>query len=129
MLCILGELAFRAAVFKGRRHTMLQGVLWVLDMYLASDCPDYRFTYEREGPSAGAIIEAAAASTAIRRKRLPQVLLTSALGGPNVGAPALSCNAVSPARAACTAGNQAAGPATRMLEHSSQSSQILPHHR
>ena len=54
-------------------RTTLQGILWVLDMYLASDCPDYRFTYERDAPTAGAIIEAAAASSTIRRKRLPQV--------------------------------------------------------
>jgi hypothetical protein len=53
---------------------LLQGILWVLDMYLASDCPDYRFTYERESPSAAAIIDTVAASTTVRRKRLPQVI-------------------------------------------------------
>lgn len=40
---------------------------------MASDCPDYRFTYEREGPSAAAILEAATSTTNIRRKKLPQV--------------------------------------------------------
>ena len=51
-------------------HT--QGVLWTLDMYLASDCPDYRFTYECEAPTAAALIQAAAGAP-IRRKRLAQV--------------------------------------------------------
>lgn len=40
---------------------------------MASDCPDYRFTYERESPFASAIIEAVSANPMIRRKRLPQV--------------------------------------------------------
>ncbi len=42
-------------------------------MYLTSDCPDYRFTYEREAPHAAALMEAAVAMPTIRRKRLPQV--------------------------------------------------------
>ncbi len=54
----------------------MQGVLWVLDMYLTSDCPDYRFTYEREAPLAAALVEATAKQSAIRRKRLSQVLFS-----------------------------------------------------
>jgi hypothetical protein len=83
-----------ATAFGVRCRITPQGILWVLDMYLASDCPDYRFTYEREGPSAGAVIGAAAAGTAIRRKRLPQVRAAEASP---TGCRAPGCSAASSA--------------------------------
>ncbi len=38
----------------------VQGILWVIDMYLASSCRDYRFQYEREAPMGVSLIEAVA---------------------------------------------------------------------
>ena len=41
----------------------MQGLEWVLSMYAAGACPDYRFTYDAHGPPAPLLISALGSDT------------------------------------------------------------------
>ena len=36
----------------------MQGVVWVLNMYLQAECPNYRWTHDNEAPSSQQLIQA-----------------------------------------------------------------------
>ena len=39
-------------------EVLVQGIKWVLKMYLEGECSDYRFTYDAYGPSASQLLAA-----------------------------------------------------------------------
>ncbi len=52
-----------AAIPRHRRHSTIvrhdmQGLVWVLNMYLQAECPNYRWTHDNEAPSSQQLIQA-----------------------------------------------------------------------
>ena len=47
----------------------MQGLEWVLSMYAAGACPDYRFTYDAHGPPAPLLISALGSDTSKQQQR------------------------------------------------------------
>ncbi len=57
----------------------MQGLVWVLNMYLQAECPNYRWTHDNEAPNSQQLIQAVKFMKTASSVSCSQVLLTPPL--------------------------------------------------